>query len=221
MSRPVFGLFASPRERRPMITGLCRCLKNFQKCDRYIYVTRLCPKAMRLRNLSDAPGPRYFGVASMIITDVRESHKEASLDFQSRKYVVAPSKTPYPPGLAHDSQPKAAVSRESCIVHTMTASCGSSHSRQVALTPDQATDEHWHKEYAAYHERQATKQLRAAFCEIETVRAREALATSFEIAPVFSREDWENRQLNVNGHVVREETGDALARRIAEGGARV
>ena len=61
-----------------MITGLCRCLKNFQIGDRYIYVTRLCPKAMRLRKLSDSSGPRYFGVASMIVTGVRASHEEAS-----------------------------------------------------------------------------------------------------------------------------------------------
>jgi hypothetical protein len=202
-----------------MITGLCRCLKNFQIGDRYIYVTRLCPKAMRLRKLSDSSGPRYFGVASMIVTGVRASHEEASLDFQPRKYVVAPSKTPYPPGLAHASRPIAAVARESCIVHTTAGRCGSSSSHQVALTPDSATHEHWQKEYEAYHERQAARQLGAAFCEIETVAGREALATNFDAAPVCSREDWENRQLNVNGHVIREETGNALARRIADGGA--
>jgi surface antigen len=100
----------------------------------------------------------------------------------------------------------------------MTGSCGSSAARQVALTPDQATYEHWRNEYAAYHERQAKKQLGAAFCRIETVAGREALATNFDTAPVFTRTDWENRQMNVQGFVVSEETGDVLERRIAEGG---
>jgi hypothetical protein len=142
----------------------------------------------------------------------------ASREFHPRRYVVAPSETPYPPGLAHDVNPVAAVSRESCIIHTASDSCGSS-SAEVALTPDKATYQQWLKEYAAYHTRQATKRLGAAFCRFEIVTEREALAPNLGTAPVLSRADWEDHQLNVNGCVVREETGDVLARQIAEHGS--
>jgi hypothetical protein len=55
---PFFDLFApSARDRRPMITGLCRCFKNFTVGDRYVYVTRLCPEAARERGRNPKLGP--------------------------------------------------------------------------------------------------------------------------------------------------------------------
>jgi hypothetical protein len=120
---------------------------------------------------------------------------------------VKPIITPYPPGLAHDKHPAAAVDRESCIVHTAEA--------QIALTPDQADYSHWLKEYDAYHDRQTSKQLRSAFCRIEVIGGREALASHLEDAPLMSRKDWEDAQLNVMGRILREETADRLAERIA------
>jgi hypothetical protein len=142
--------------------------------------------------------------------------KNASREFLPRRYVVAPTKTPYPPGLAHNATPVAAASHESCIIHSGSESCHSP-SDQVALTPERSTSEQWQREYKRYHKRQATKQLRAAFCQFELVDGREALATEFDNAPRLSRADWEGYQLNMNGRIVGEETGKALARKIAEG----
>jgi hypothetical protein len=216
---PFFDLFSPSRnERLPMITGLCRCIKNFKEGDRYIYVTKLSQPAMRSRDLDPSSGPRYFGVASMIVAQVYPSHDRASLEFHPRRYVIAPVQTPYPPGLAHNPQPVAAVSSESCIVHAQVSSSKSSSPRQVALTPDQATPGDYRSEYEAYHERQTTKHLRAARCSIESVEGREALAVNLDTAPVLSSADWEGHQQNVMGIRITEETARALVRRIADAG---
>jgi len=215
---PFFDLFAhSAGERRPMITGLCRCLRNFNVGDRYIYVTRLCPDAARRRKLDIRHGPCYLGVASMIVMNVGSSHEGASREFHPCRYVVAPLRTPYPPGLAHNARPIAAVSRESCIIYAESESCQASSNKEVALTPDQSTNEQWHAAYSLYHERQANGHLRVAFCQYEVDNGREALATTLEEAPVFFPSDREGVQMNVMGVFVREETGQALTRRIAEG----
>jgi len=215
---PFFDLFASDvRGRQPMITGLCRCFKNFNEGDRYIYVTRLCPEAVRERGRDPKRGPWYLGVASMIVIDVEDSHERAACRFSPRQYVAVPAETPYPPGLAHNQEPIAAVSKDSCIVHAISKTCGSA-SKEVALTPSQSTQEQWRKQYSDYHKRQVEKRLRAAFCRFESMKGREALATIFKDAPLMSRADWEHKTQNVTGRVIKNATGKHLAARIAEHG---
>lgn len=212
---PFFDLFApSVRDRQPMITGLCRCLTNFKVGERYVYVTRLCHDAVLERGLD--PGEAwYLGVASLIVTKVEPSHEQASNRFSSRRYVATPMQTPYPPGLAHDMKPVAAVARESCIVHAQSTTCGSA-SKDVALTPSQSTPSQWCKQYSDYHKRQKEKRLKAAFCKFESIDGREALVTSFRDAPVMGKADWEGKTQNVNGRVIKDMTGRRLAARIAE-----
>lgn len=216
---PFFDLFApSVRDRQPMITGLCRCFRNFNKDDRYVYVTRLCPEAARERDIERSRGTWYLGVASMLVMEVADSHEQAARRFSPRRYVAVPTETPYPPGLAHNTEPSvAAVSRESCIVHVEFTTCGSA-SNAVALTPSQSTPEQWRKQYSDYHKRQKDKRLRAASCKFESIGGREALATSFKAAPVMSEADWEDKTLNVNGRIIENTTGARLAARIAEHG---
>ena len=218
---PFFDLFAAaPGERRPMISGLCRCTKNFNIGDRYVYVTKLCPDAGKRLNVDLRHGSRYLGVASMVVVEVAPSHEDASREFQPRRYVAAPFETPYPPGLAHDERPIAAASHGSCIVHRDSKSCGSSK-RQVALTPDESTPQDWRNEYSAYHKRMSDCCLRVAFCRFEMISGHEALATKLENAPVLSQADWEDRRLNFNGRLIGEKTGQSLARLIAERGCLV
>lgn len=198
---PFFDLFApSVSARRPMITGLCRCLKNFKIGNRYIYVTRLCVEAVRYWQLDRSVSPRYFGVASIVIANIEPSHQTAAREFLPRRYVVAPSQTCYPPGLAHDVQPIAAVARESCIVHQSNDEDPILYGGRRAMTPDESTADQWRKAYVAYHQRQLSRQLRVAFCRFEVSEGREALATGVDRAPVFTPCDWNNFQLNVNGH---------------------
>jgi len=192
-----------------MITGLCRGFKNFNEGDRYVYVTRLCREAVRERGLDPKCGPWYLGVASMIVMSVESSHEQAARRFSRRRYVAVPEMTPYPPGLAHNAKPAAAVSRESCIVHP---------SRNVSLTPSRSKPEEWLQQYSDYHQRQKDKQLRAAFCKFETIRGREALITKFEDAPVMSSKDWEGKTQNVAGRVIQNTTGEQLAAQIAAHG---
>lgn len=123
---PFFDLFATNvRDRQPMITGLCRGFRNFKKGDRYIYVTRLCSEAARERRLDWDQRPWYLGVASLMVTNIEDSHEQAARRFSQRRYVAIPTQTPYPPGLAHDVEPTAAVLRDSCIVHVEFTGCGS------------------------------------------------------------------------------------------------
>src|SRR5271165_1348484 len=79
---PFFDLFAiNVRDRQPMITGLCRCLRNFNVGDRYVYVTHLCREAARELGLNPKCGPWYLGVASMIVAEVESSHERAAGHF--------------------------------------------------------------------------------------------------------------------------------------------
>jgi hypothetical protein len=214
---PFFDLFApSVRDRQPMITGLCRGLKNFNQGDRYVYVTRLCREAARERGLNPKFGPWYLGVASMIVVEVEGSHERAADRFSLCRYVAAPIETPYPPGLAHNTEPVAAVSRESCIVYAL-RTCASG-SKEVALTPSESKPEEWLKQYSDYHRRQADKKLQAAFCKFELIDGREALATGFVDAPVMSKRDWENRTQQVSGLLIQDATAKQLAKKIAEPG---
>jgi hypothetical protein len=218
---PFFDLFApSARDRQPMITGLCRCFRNFNLGDRYVYVTRLCGEAALERGLGPQGGPWYLGVASMIVMKVDSSHERAASHFSTRRYVAVPSETPYPPGLAHNAEPVAAASRDSCIVHTEFEVCGSAP-KELALTPSQSTPDQWRKQYSDYHRRQVDKKLRAAFCKFEVIDGREALATRFENAPVMSRADWEDKTQNVTGRIIQNSTGKQLATRIAEHGYKI
>jgi hypothetical protein len=215
---PFFDVFApSVRDRRPMITGLCRGFKTFNKGDRYVYVTRLCPEAALERELNPKFGPWYLGVASMIVVEVESSHERAAGHFSPRRYVSVPTETPYPPGLAHNGEPVAAVSRDSCIVHAEVGTYGSA-SKEVSLTPSESTPDQWLKQYSDYRQRQADKKLRAAFCKFELIDRHEALVTSFEDAPVMSRADWEDKLQNVTGRAIQNATGERLAARIAEHG---
>jgi hypothetical protein len=72
---PFFDLFAdSTLKRRPMITGLCRGLKNFEVGERYIYVTKLCREAAP--SLDFSLYSWYLGVASMVVVKVSPSHEK-------------------------------------------------------------------------------------------------------------------------------------------------
>jgi len=160
----------------------------------------------------------------MIVAAVKTSHQLAALDFKPRRYVVNPPITPYPPGLAHDSWPVAAVARESCIIHTSSDADRDdadpiSYGRRIALTPDRSSKEQWQRDYRAYHDRQTSRRLCAALCRFEFVNDREALATCFEAAPVLSSHDRNDLQLNVNGRIIPKEIAIALARHIAESGS--
>jgi hypothetical protein len=203
---PFFDHYAASEERRPLITGLCRGLKAFQPGDRFLYVTRIHPSVVRAARLScSGEGPRYFGVAALRVVRIWESHQAAAASFQPRRYVVAPSPTPYPPNLAHDRSPVAAASRASCIVHD----------GRKALTPPQASATQWLQEYHSYYLRRKDRELRAAECRVETWEGREALKLTPETAPVFVWDDWGGTRPNVNGVPIDDAVADALSTRIA------
>jgi hypothetical protein len=61
--------------------------------------------------------------------------------------------------------PEAAAASACSIVHDVR------RPRSGAHTPDDATDRMWRRQYLAYRTRQIQSQLRAAACQIETVRA--------------------------------------------------
>jgi hypothetical protein len=220
---PFFDLFASePSQRRPTITGLCRCLKNFNVGDRYIYVTKLCSGAERYLGLAPTRRARYLGVASMFVVDIMSSHEEAARLFEPRRYVVSPLRTPYSPGLAHDLMPVAAVARESCIIHAPIAGDEAvdpiAYGARTPLTPIDSTSSQWLNDYLAYHRRENSNKLRVALCRFDTVAGREAVAMNPKDAVVLTAEDWGGLQLNVMGRRLSNAAVASLCERIASRG---
>jgi hypothetical protein len=156
-------------------------------------------------------GARYFGVAALRVKKVYETHEDAAKAFTSRRYVVSPTPTPYPPNLAHEPYPKGAVARESCIVHD---------ARKRAYTPLDSDEKVYRWQIHAYHRRQDEKQLRAAVCEVESEDGHEALHLHLASAPVFTRADWRYQNMGRGMFFVSEEIAAPLRRSIAVGRVR-
>jgi hypothetical protein len=205
---PFFDPYASSEERRPIISGLCRCLKNFHKGDIYIYITRVDHRVCRALGIPMGnTTASYLGIAALTVAKVYESHAVAAATFTSRRYVVAPAPTPYPPNLAHEPHTPAAVLRDSCIVSRDRA-----HS-----TPDCSTDVWWRQQLKIYHRRQRERQLRVAECRLQQVGSRDVLQLNPVHAPVLTPADWGSEQMNVNGIWLQATQADSLSRLIASG----
>lgn len=191
---PFVDPFAEPDERRPLISGLCRGLKNFDVGDRYIYIARIGPGVAKVLKLDNPTGDNYFAVAGLRVKRVWETHQAAARSFTSRQYVALPTSTPYPPNLAFSRVPEAAAARVSCITFDEDAKPVRPH------LPDTATDKMWIKHYLAYRQRQINKRLRAAECEFETVDGRQCLQLTPAGAPVISPDWWDDdKPMNVYG----------------------
>ncbi len=204
----------SKEKRRPLISGLCRCIKDFH--DFYIYVSRVDDWVCRALGI---PTGSYLGIAALKVVEVHESHADAAATFMPRRYVVAPVLTPYPPNLAHDPGAPAAVLRESCIVSLDSdADCMLDCSTGVHhYTPDASTDDQWEKQFTFYHEREQDRRLLVAECRLVQVSEREALQLNPAHAPVFTPADWGGTRMNVNGIKLSAAKADELFQRIAYG----
>jgi hypothetical protein len=208
---PFFDPYASSEERRPIISGLCRCIKNFRQGDTYIYITRVNHKVCHELGIpTENTTATYLGIAALSVAKVYESHAEAAATFTPRRYVVAPDPTPYPPNLAHDSH-MPAVLRESCIV-----SLKREH-HTFHYTPDRSTDDQWRQQVKFYRWRQMEKHLRVAECCLQHLDGREALQLCPERAPVITPTCWGGTQMNVNGITLQATCAAQLSRRIANG----
>ena len=205
---PFLDPYASSEERRPTISGLCRCFKNFRQDDTYIYITRVDHRVCRALSI---PTASYLGIAALTVVKVYNSHAAAASTFTSRRYVVAPALTPYPPNLAHDLHTRVAVLRESCIVSL------EHDDRTVHYTPDCSTDAQWWKQVKFYHMRQKQRQLRVAECRLQQVSGRDALQLNPAHAPVLTPADWGSEQMNINGIELQATQADLLCQRIARG----
>jgi len=81
--------------------------------------------------------------------------------------------------------------------------------------PDDATDRMWRRQYLAYHARQIRNQLRAAECQIETVRGRQCLQFRPADAPIVTPAWWGGAQMNVMGQRILEEIAQRFRAAIA------
>lgn len=205
---PFLDPYASSEERRPIISGLCRCIKNFQKGDNYIYVTRVDHRVCRALNI---PTASYLGIAALTVVKVHASHAAAAATFTSRRYVVVPALTPYPPNLMHDLHTRVAVLRESCIVSL------EHDDRTVHYTPDCSTDAQWWEQVKFYHLRQKQRRLRVAECRLQRVGGCDVLQLNPAHAPVFTSADWGGEQMNINGIELQAALADQLCQRIVRG----
>ncbi len=66
---PFFDPYASSEEeRRPIISGLCRCIKNFRQGDTYIYITRVNHKVCQALGIAtENMTATYLGIAAHLI----------------------------------------------------------------------------------------------------------------------------------------------------------
>ncbi len=218
---PFFDLYAAPNERRPLISGLCRCLKNFSQGQRFLYITRIDKRVCKDLGISADGGPCYFGVAALTVERMWPSLEAVAGSFQPRQYVVAPAITWYPPNIAFSKAPDVAVSRECCTVLVGTnlkpgASVGSlANFKRKALTPLVSTDAQWRQQYAAYRQRQKAYKLRVGECHVDVVDGVQALAIDHSSAPILSPADWVEVKHNVMGIMIGNECAGHLRDRIA------
>ena len=209
---PFLDPYVSSQERRPIISGLCRCLKNFRRGDTYIYITHVDRRVCHALSIqTENTTPCYLGIAALTVVHVHDSHAAASATFLPRPYVVAPAPTSYPPNLAYDPHMPAAVLRESCIVSLKRAKS------TVHCTPDRSTDAQWRQQVRFYHIRQKKDQLRAAECRLHQVGGRDVLQLNPAHAPVFTPADWGGAQMNVYGIKLQATKADWFCHSIACG----
>jgi hypothetical protein len=172
---PFLDQFAPPGETpRPLISGLCRKLKNFSLGDIFIYITRVDPALFSTLGIPAGSGPScYFPVAALQVKHVHSSHLKAARTFTPRRYVSAPLITPYPPNLAHNPTPRAAADAGASAVFRTSSSravrlggkCGQRVlSIQSQLIWTKNSNAAYLANYRHYHARQKTSTLRAAEC---------------------------------------------------------
>jgi hypothetical protein len=203
---PFFDPFADPANRRPLISGLCRALKNFRPGDRLIYITRIDPRLAGRYGRTPAEGPSYFAVAALDVVNVWQSHRLAAADFSPRQYVTMPAPAPYPPNLAFAGEPLAAAARNCAVVYD---------ERGRAHLPGDTTDAMWRWQYQAYRARQRRRHLQAAECQIEQIDGRECLQLNPCAAPVVTPEWWGGERMNVMGRRISAESANRIRSAIA------
>jgi len=214
---PFLDVFAaSPAERRPVISGVCRCRKP-RVGDRFVYRTRIDPLGGKQLGIDQLP-PLYFVVAAMRVEKVYESHEAASCQFTPRRYVTAPNPTPYPPNLVHAPNPVAAVCRESCIVFRAPGSSAIDPTKRTPLVPSESTESDRQNTYCGYREMMHRRKLHAALCRIDLVNGREALALDPARAPVLSADECGQWREYGNGLSIPEGFAADLRGRIAAAG---
>lgn len=202
--------FAAPEDRRPVISGLCRgrAMRNFRVGDCFICITCIDPRMVQRFASGTVAGPHYFAVAALRAIRVWPSHQIAATDFTTRRYVSPPVRAPYPPDLAFADHPEAAAASACSIVHDVDG-------RDRAHVPDDATDRMWRRQYLACRTRQIRSQLRAAECQIETVRGCQCMQFRPADAPIVTPARWGGAQMNVMGQRIPEEIEQRFRTAIA------
>ena len=193
-----------------MVSRLCRgrAMRNFRVGDCFIYITRIDPRIVQRFASGTVASPHSFAVAAMRVVHVWPSHQIAATDFTTRRYVSMPVRTPYPPNLAFADHPEAAAASACSMVHDV-------DDRDRAHVPDDATDRMWRRQNLAYRARQIQSQLRAAECQIETVRGRQCLQFRPTDAPIVTAAWWSGAQMNVMGQRIPEEIAQRFRTAIA------
>ena len=208
---------ATPAERQPGISGVCRCRKP-KEGARFIYRTRIDPHVAEALGVPQLQP--YFVVAALRVEKVYESHEAASRHFTPRRYVAAPNPTPYPPNLVFAPEPVATVRRESCIVFRAIPedSLTIDPEKRKPLLPSESSECNLRSTYQGYRARVSSRRLQAAICRIEIVNDREALALDPASAPRLSVEECKMWREVGNGRRLSEKSAEDLRGRIAEVG---
>jgi len=219
---PFFDQFQKASKRKPVISGICRCWKNFKKGQVFVYLAPLDRKVAKdLKREIPKPRIAYLGVAAMRVVDVIDNHDDALSLFQRRQYVAIPKETPHPPNIigTNEDGDAAAACRESSILWRKI-----SKTKHVPYTPCQRRSNRalWESNIKDYKRKANEKKLKVAICEFLTFKGRQALCLNPRKAPIIQREDWvKDVPMSRICLLVDDEIAIKLAKRIAKVGEKV
>lgn len=151
-------------------------------------------------------GGLYLGVAAIEVVVVFQTHAGASAHFGPRTYVSAPQPTPYPPNIAIDPNPVAAVAPQGCIVYDA--------NKRAHTPPQDPRGAVYAYNYNQYLLRQQNRALRVAACRFVRLGGNEALCLDPAVAPHFTQADIGGRH-NVHGKQLPPAQWNQLATAIA------
>jgi hypothetical protein len=223
---PFFDQFQKPSKRNPVISGICRCWKNFKKGQVFVYLAPLDRRVAKdLKREIPNPGRVYLGVAAMRVVDVKESHDDAISSFKQNQYVAFPKETSHPPNIIGTNEDgyETAACRESSILWRKSLT-RTGNKKDVSYTPCQSRSNRalWESNIKDYKRKAKEKKLKVAICEFLTFKGRQSLCLNPRKAPIIQREDWgKDVQMSRICLLVDDEIAIKLAKRIAEAGEKV
>ena len=206
---PFLDQFQAINNAEPVISGLCRGLSNrLQVNDILIYITKIPISVLRQIGLyNNQQLPVYLGVAILKVDRIISSHSAAANTFAARQYIASPNYTPFPPNLAHNPRPIAALKRSACVTYKKVKT-KNNHWQYRPIIGSNAIQSEYQSNYTLYHQRQQnmySNPLPVALCSF--LRTNPFMGGNIQNprpldpsnAPIITPADWGGCPINIQG----------------------